>query len=102
MSARMEKVRKALERPGPRGRETLHTAALAEVEEWETRLAEALRMIAEERGKVNDALADARYRAEAAEAALRALVEEVEMAESIGICLPDRVPALNALQVLTR
>jgi len=151
MSARMEKVREALKElrrhagglPWP-----LHDAALAEVEEWETRRVtwEAYRKLTERRleaaedqlrvyGKRNaltlltrraetaeaeaerwhrealdwqqakseadDACDHAAARAEAAEAALRALVEQVEMDESVGICLSDRVAALNALQVLT-
>ena len=33
-------------------------------------------------------------------AALTDLVGQVEMAESVGICLPNRVPALNALAAL--
>jgi hypothetical protein len=40
--------------------------------------------------------------AEALAEALEALHAEVEMAESVGICLPDRVPSLNAGQVLAR
>lgn len=34
--------------------------------------------------------------------ALRDLHAEVEMAESIGICLPDRVPSLRARDLLAR
>jgi hypothetical protein len=34
-------------------------------------------------------------------AALRDLHAEVEMAESVGICLPDRVPSLRAGDVLS-
>jgi len=33
--------------------------------------------------------------------AAKLLYEEVEMAESIGICLPDRVPALNLGELLS-
>lgn len=40
-------------------------------------------------------------RVERLEVALRTLVEEVEMAESIGICLPDRTASLNAMKLLT-
>ena len=51
------------------------------------------------------ALADLVRRASQAEAlaeALEALHAEVEMAESVGVCLPDRVPSLNAGQALAR
>jgi hypothetical protein len=34
--------------------------------------------------------------------ALEALYVEVETSESIGICLPDRVPALRAGELLAR
>ena len=55
MSARMEKVREAL-RPGLTPAEAI--AALAEVEEWETRLVEAERFAAELE-RQNENLADA-------------------------------------------
>jgi hypothetical protein len=90
----MEKVREALDFARSNGMEWHdYQAALAEVEEWEARFAES---------KEPWALARWAARAEAAEDALRALVEQVEMDESVGICLSDRVAALNALQVLTR